>query len=97
MLSIIAPSKRAKLLGVDFAGDVVGEVADLHRNSTKRADDKADNAPRVAEVHLCPDGPSCVRVRAVFCVELRGSFVVIFVFLVRALLDGCTECRKWRL
>ena len=89
--------EEGKVLGVEFAGEEVGEVADLHRNLTKRADDKAENAPQVSGVHLCLSGPSCVRVRAEFCVELPGSFVVVFVYLVRALLDGCTECRGWRL
>ena len=35
--------------------------------------------------------------RAEFCVELLGSFLVVFVYHVRALLDGSTECRGWRL
>ena len=82
-----------EMLRVEFAGDEV----DLNRNLTKRADDKAGNAPRVVGVNLCLDGPSCVRVRAEFCVELLCSFVVVFVYLARALLDGCTECRGWRL
>ena len=39
--------EEGEVLGVEFAGDEVGEVADLHRNLTKRADDKAGNASRV--------------------------------------------------
>ena len=89
--------EQGEVLGVDFAGDEVGEVADLHQNLTKRADDKAGNASRVVGVHLCLDGPSCVRVRAESCVELIASFVVVFVYLTRAVLDGCTEGRGWRL
>ena len=83
--------EEGEVLGVEFAGDKVGEVADLHRNFTECADDEAGNAPRVVGVHLCLDGPSCVRMRAEFCVELFGSFVVIFVYSARAFLDGCTE------
>ena len=83
---MLATSKKTKLAnqdprnstGFEFAGDEVGEVADLHRNIAKCADDKAGNASRVVEVHLCLDGPSCVRVRAVFCVELLGSFFDFF-------------------
>ena len=30
-----------EVLGLEFAGDEIGEVADLHQNLTKRADDKA--------------------------------------------------------
>ena len=41
------------MLGVKFAGDEVGEVADLHRDLTKLADDKAGNASRVEGVRLC--------------------------------------------
>ena len=85
------------MLGVEFAGAEVGEVADLHRNLTKRADEKAGNAPRVVRVHLGLDGPNCVRVRAELCVEFLGSFIVVSVYLARVLLDGCTECRGWRL
>ena len=33
-------AEEGEVLGVDFAGDEVGEVADLHRNLTKRVDDK---------------------------------------------------------
>ena len=86
-----------EVLSAEFAGDRAGEVADLHRNLTKRAEDKAGNAPRVLGVHLCLNGPSCVRVRAEFFVELLGNFVVVFVCLVRALLDECTEGRGSRL
>ena len=89
--------EEGEVLGVESAGDEVGEVADLHRNLTKRADDKPENASRAVGVHLCPDGPNCVRVRAEFCVDLLGSFVVVFVYLARALLDGCTEGRRWRI
>ena len=35
--------------------------------------------------------------RAGFCVELSGSLLVSTVYLARALLDGCTEGRGWRL
>ena len=49
--------EEGEVPGVEFAGDQVGEVADPHRNLTKRADDKAGNASRVKGVHLCPDGP----------------------------------------
>ena len=83
------------MLGVEFADDEVGVVADLHRNVTKRVDDKAGNASRVVGVYLCLDGPSCVRVRAEFFVELFGGFVGVSVYLVRALLGGCTEDRGW--
>ena len=89
--------EEGEMPGVEFAGDEACEIADLHRNPTKRADDKAGNASRVVGVHLCLDEPSCARVRAEFFVELLGSFVVVFVYLFRALLNGCTECRGWRL
>ena len=58
--------EEGEVLGVEFAGDKAGEVADLHRNFTECADDEARNAPRVVGVYLCLDGPSCVRVRAEF-------------------------------
>ena len=90
-------AEKREVLGVEFAGDEVGEVADLHRALTKCADDKAGKAPRVSGAYLCLDGPSCVHVRAEFCVELLGSFGVVFVYLARALLGGCTEGRGWRL
>ena len=89
--------EESEVLGVEFAGDEVGEVANLNRYLTKRADDEAGDAPRVVGVHLCLDGPRNVRVRAGFCVELLGSVVVVFVYLVRALLDGCTEGHGCRL
>ena len=69
--------EESEVFGVEFASDEVGEVADLHRNLTKRTDDEAENAPRVVGSHLCLDGPSCVHMRAEFCVEL---LVVIFVY-----------------
>ena len=90
-------AEEGEVLGVEFAGDKVGEVADLHRNPTKLADDKAGNASRVVGVYLCLDEPSCVRVRAEFCVVLVGCFLVVSVSLARALLNGCTEGRGWRL
>ena len=82
LLSLIASSKRARCsaLSSEFAGNKAGEVADLHRNFTERADDEAGNAPRVVGVHLCLDGPSCVRMRNEYCAELDGSFVVIFEY-----------------
>ena len=39
-----------KVPGVEFAGEEVGEVADLHRTPTKCANDKAGNASRVVGV-----------------------------------------------
>ena len=72
LLSFIAPSKRARCSAVSSQANEVGEVADLHLNLFKRADDKAGNASRVVGVHLCLDVPSCVRVRAEFIVELLG-------------------------
>ena len=89
--------EEGKVLGVEFVGEEVGKVADLHRNLTKRADDIAGNLSRAAGVHLFLDGPSCVHVRAEFCVEPLGIFVAVSVYLVRALLDGCTEGCRWRL
>ena len=62
--------EEGEVLGVEFAGDKVGEVADLNRNFTECADDEARNAPRVVGVHLCLDGPICVRMLAEFFVEL---------------------------
>ena len=44
--------EEGEVLGVEFAGEEVGEVADLHRNPTRRADDKAGNASRVANICL---------------------------------------------
>ena len=38
--------EEGELLGVEFAGGKVGEVADLHRNFFECADDEAGNAPR---------------------------------------------------
>ena len=56
--------EESKVLGVEFAGDEVGELANLHRNLTERADDEARDAPRVVGVHLFLDWPSYVRGRA---------------------------------
>ena len=42
--------EEGEVLGVQFAGDEVGKVADLHRTLTKRADDKAGNAPKISVV-----------------------------------------------
>ena len=39
--------EEGEVLGVEFAGDKAGEVADLYRNFTECADDEARNAPRV--------------------------------------------------
>ena len=52
--------EESEVLGVEFAGDEDGEVANLHRNHTERADDEAGDAPRVVGVNLCLDGPSYV-------------------------------------
>ena len=65
--------EEGEVLGVEFLGDEVGEVADLHRNLTKRDDEKAGKASRVVGVHLCLDGSSCVRVRAKLRAELNGG------------------------
>ena len=97
MLALVHSAvEEGEVLGVVFAGDVVGEAADLHRNLTKFADDKSGIASQDLGVHLCLDGPSCVRVRTEFYVELHGSFVAVFVCLVRSFLDECTEGRGWR-
>ena len=56
--------EEGEVLGVEFAGDEIGEVANLHRTLTKRADDKAGNAPRVVGVQLSvstgPVASACV-------------------------------------
>ena len=49
--------EEGEVLGVEFAGEEVGEVADLHRNPTRRADDKAGNASRVANICFVPPLP----------------------------------------
>ena len=46
--------EEGEVLGVEFAGDKVGEVADLHRNFTECADDEARNAPLIL---FCPPPP----------------------------------------
>ena len=48
--------EEGEMLGVEFAGDEVGEVADLNQNLTKRADERAGGASRVVGAHLCLDG-----------------------------------------
>ena len=85
--------EEGEVLGVEFAGDEVGEVADLHRNLTKHADDKAGNASRVVGVQLCLDGPSCVSVRAEFSWQFCDS---LRIPCPRAMV-GCTEGGGWRL
>lgn len=40
--------------------------------------------------------PGCVRGRAELRVGLLGGVVAILVHLARALLEGYTECRRWR-
>ena len=49
--------EESEVLGVEFAGDEVGEIANLRRNHTKRADDEAGDAPRVVGVFSVSTGP----------------------------------------
>ena len=44
--------EEGEVLGVEFAGDEVGEVAGLHQSPTKPADDKAGNAFRCRSTSL---------------------------------------------
>ena len=82
------------MLGAELAGDEAGKVADLRRDFTERAGDKAGHEPRVVSFYLCLDGPGCVRGRAEFRVELPGSLVV--VFLTRKLIP-CASGRMHRI
>ena len=73
--------EKGEVPSAEPAGDEAGEVADLLRVLTERADDKAGHAPRVASVNLCPGGSSFVRGRAEFRVEFRGCLVVVHVLI----------------
>ena len=43
---------EGEMPGAEFAGDEPGEVADLRRDLTKRADAKAGHASRVASAYI---------------------------------------------
>ena len=94
---VLGDFEEGEVSGAGVAGDKDGEVADLRRDLTERADDKAGHAPRDTSAHLCLGGSGCVRGRAGFRVEFFCGLVVVLVNLSSALLDGLTECRGWRL
>ena len=94
LLTFMAMSKKAKCLALSPQGDEISEVADLRRDLTERAGNKAGRALRVASGHLFLDEPGCVCWRVEFHV---GLLAAVLVHLARALLDGRSECRVWRL
>ena len=62
-------AEEGEVLGAELAGDEVGEVSDLRRGPTERADDKAGRAPQVVSAYLSLGRSGCVRGRAEFRVE----------------------------
>ena len=58
---VLGDVEESGVLGAELTG---GEVADLHRDLTERADDKAGHAPWVVRGYLCLGGCGFVRGQA---------------------------------